>query len=200
MIFSPLNNEMNVLNNNHSAGLSHTNGKPFVAKISLQLSDETWLIDNLKQATRAFSCLVKPINNDKVLCVNIENQLYITAILERDVNNTCDASPNHHVLGVPNSENIQIQANNVNVVAQQKLTLASVGNIEITAKLGKLVVSVKNMLQSIQHSFIHMSSQIISKTEHHNITASKLMKTHARHQILTADKEMKIDAKRINMG
>lgn len=168
----------------------------YPAKITSQFSDEGWLLDDVHQACRAFSCIVKPHVGDQVLYACCAGQNQIVAILNRvEVHNEEPAN-----LSLPEQQSVLFEADSLDFFGKNKLTISSYGNIEINALIGKLMCSARDILQSIQQSFVQISKQVICRTEHLDVSASKLSKSHARHQIITADKEMKVDAERINMG
>ncbi len=168
----------------------------FEAQVTCQLSEESWLLDHIKQSGRAFSCLLKPQMGDQVLYAQSGESCYIIAVLTR----ASERYDNAHNLSLPELQPVMLKAESIVLIGQQKLTLSSLADIEINALLGTIKCNAKNLFQTIQQSFIQISKQFVSRSEHRDISASKLLKSHARHQIISADKEMKIDAERINMG
>lgn len=165
-----------------------------------QLANEQWQLDNGLLAIRAFSCLVKPQPGDEVLYVNSANeQQQILSILTRQnapgtVTNACNN------ISLPANQSFQLQAENVDLLSHNKISLLSAKDIELNAATGNLTLTARHLFQTIQQSLIQICKQIISRAEQVDMTASQLMRTQARHQIITADKEMRIDAERINMG
>ncbi len=166
----------------------------YQAKIISQLSDELWLLDNGKQVNRAFSCLIPPQSGDWVIYTDVGGKAVVTTILSRE---QTDKSAN---ISLPHKQDMQLAAKKLQLTGEHSLELISAGDISINASMGKLLVTVKDMVQQIQHSFIQRCKQLISRMEMMDVEASQMMKSHSRHQMMTADKDIRINAERINMG
>lgn len=166
------------------------------AKVTSQLSNESWLLNNTHPTCRAFSCVIKPIVGDKVLYTSSSDGNHIISILTRAI----EHNERSHDMSLPEQQAILFKAKAIDLFGKKKLTLSSIGDIEVNALLGTLKCHAKNLFQSIQKSLIQTSKQMVSRSEHIDLSSTKLLKTHSRHQIITADREMKIDADRINMG
>lgn len=167
----------------------------FQAKVIKQLGEESWLLDNRKIVQRAFSCLIVPLVGDNVVCVNIDNTCFITALLSRS------GSEQHKVkLSLSKQTELELSAKKLTLAAEQEMELMSAGDLSINAAFGKLVLTTTDMIQQIKQNLIQTCKQLISRMDYSDVQAKEMLKTHSRNQIMTADKDIRVDADRINMG
>ena len=167
----------------------------FQAKITKQLGEETWQLENRKIVQRAFSCLIQPQVGDTVVCVSHDDKTSITAILERT-----ELETNTTKLSLSQDTELELSAKKLSLLAKTEMELTSAGDMSLNSAFGKLFMLSTDLIQQIQHSFIQTCKQFISRTEYTDMQAKEMLKSHSRNQIMTADKDIRVDAERINMG
>ncbi|MFQ3234874.1 MAG: hypothetical protein ACI9C4_000427 [Paraglaciecola sp.] len=160
--------------------------------------DEVWQINNQHLASRAVSCLLEPQLGDQVLYTPTHQGVYILAIIVRSCHfEGKDVTDN---ISVPNGQHLTLSANTVSIVGQQQVSLQSLGDISVNAVLGKVSISARDLLQTVQQTVLQSCQQLFSKAKYEDRNITELSRHHAKHQVITAEKEMKLDAQRINMG
>lgn len=170
-------------------------------------SDGSFVIDQSLPAKQAMSCLVTPEIGDTVLYWNNANQRWILAVLTSvsKVSDEASEKTNNDFqkprsVSLPNQEAMQINGKKLLLNAQQTMQLNSMGNIQLNAVVGKLMLNAKHCVYSIQESLMQMARTLLQRSDYIDQQASKVLKSHAQQQLITAEKDVKIDAQRINMG
>lgn len=174
------------------------------ATIIDQTAQERWLLDNGLKVCRAHSCLVEPAIGDTVIVYEYRQSEILTgcvlAILERAQSLEQELPQQISQLSVPNNKALQINANELMLVGTHQLDLVSNGDASLQAPAGRIIVSAKHLLHSIQDTLVQVCRQMFGRNEQYHMNSEQLNKTHARHQLMTADKDIRVDAQRINMG
>jgi len=170
-------------------------------------NDGSFVIDQSLPAKQAMSCLVTPQIGDTVLYWNDTNQRWILAVLTSasTVGNEAGGKVDNDLqkprsVSLPNQQAMQINGKKLLLNAQQTMQLNSMGNIQINAVVGKLMLNAKHCVYSIQESLIQMARTLLQRSDYIDHQANKVLKSHAQQQLMTAEKDVKIDAERINMG
>lgn len=196
----------------------------------LSVSDKVCEIDlsgTQFSAQVVFSCLVKPIVNDSVLCVfSSDGKYYITAVVERESSQSMTVSfPEDVTLQSPSgsmnfmsSESITMAASKkFNCISDEALHKSKSGVVnydQLTASGSDLQSSYSSM--HIFSNFIHtLSRQVLQKFKNYirhteesdqtkagNMTrqVKGLYSMDSEHTILVSRKETKIDGQHIHMG
>jgi len=163
------------------------------------------------RAKKAFSCLVEPQIDDKVLVCIDNDAVYITAILERQGSASVD-------IVAKNGVNIIVDDGDITLNAQHSInSFASHANIVISevsflTKIATVKSQAISLISSTYQGFIdsvvlrHKSlDKFVDGHEEHQSTSSRrIIKGSDIHQVeesITLVKgQMKIDASQINMG
>jgi hypothetical protein len=178
-------------------------------------------------AQKAVSCLVEPIEEDKVLIAgNEEDGLYVLAVLER-------ASLRETTLRFETDVSLKLQQGRLSVAAQDGISLASAKDIglaspEIDVHTSKAELSAGSLLFSGDFWLGHVSKlrliaarletivERVSQQMKHchrrveqtdslragrlDYLVDKLLSLRGRYSMLTAKEDVKIDGERIHMG
>lgn len=165
-------------------------------RVVRKLNETQWQLENGQTGQRAFSCLTEIQAGDEVLAApGFEQQpSFIVAILCRPINSQKIA------LSGTSQQAIEIRGKQVELSAEEALTLSSAKDITLHAGLGKLMLLARSWVQQVQQTLVDTCKTRIIRSTTADHYASEMNKTHARHQIMTADKEIRVDADRINMG
>jgi Protein of unknown function (DUF3540) len=181
----------------------------------------------IEEALIAFSCIIKPIAGDTVLCSATDTgSIYILGIIERNQNNTATLSFPSDVSFVSETGNVTIVSpkslsltagNTLNGIAEKTFVKSNDGVVDInicTAHGTKLDISYKT-LSIISQFFTTLVNQCIAKMKNYirhteeydqvkagHITRSTdgLYSVDSRHTIMVSKKDTKIDGERIHMG
>lgn len=196
----------------------------------LSVSDKYCQIDlsgTQYSAQIVFSCLVKPIKDDMVLCVlSADGDYYVTAVVEREASQAMTVS-------FPEDVTMQSASGSMKFMSSDSITMAASKNFnclsdEALHKSNTAVVNYDRLtasgsdLQSsyssmrIFSNFIHtMSRQMLQKFKNYirhteesdqtkagNMTrqVKGLYSMDSEHTILVSKKDTKIDGERIHMG
>lgn len=197
---------MNQLNSNNSVTplLTASSGNMKAGEIS-HIEGDYFVIEGSLPAKQALSCLLKPKVGDQVMYWNNADERWILAVLATSDKNTDEEhlevdQHQHRELSIPGNLGMQIQTRQLTVNAHRSIDLNTMGDINLNAVIGKLCLSAKSCVQTIQDSLIQMARHVINRADYIDHQAEKVLKSHASHQLITAEKDVKIDAERINMG
>lgn len=170
-------------------------------------NENGFIIDQSLPASQAMSCLVTPQLGDTVLYWHDNQQRWILAVLKAQQsaenkahNKNINDLNQPRTVSLPNQQAMQISARKLLLNAQHTMQLNSMGNIQLNAVVGKLMLNAKHCVYSIQESLMQIARTLLQRSDYIDHQANKVLKSHAQQQLMTADKDVKIDAKRINMG
>jgi hypothetical protein len=188
----------------------------------------TVLVLGVKYQMRvAFSCLVKPITGDTVLCSHQEfDRNYILSILERTDSQDLKIS-------FPKDATLITESGSLNIVSKENISLISEDNLnciskkvihksndaiidfkELTAKgenvnaVYKKVCIISNLINTMAKNVIQKAQSFIRNTEGlDQVKAGQmtrktegLFSMDSKHTIMVSKKDTKIDGERIHMG
>lgn len=182
------------------------------------------VIENVKQAT---SCLVEPIERDRVLVeAQMDGEMYITTILER----VSEAAP---IIKVQGGLQLRVEGGKLQIQSEEGIDITTLGSLSMTSEkldlradegnvyFSKLSYIGKNLMSQIESisalggimNFIvdtvvqksKTSHRVIEDTEyvrsrHINYQASHNMQMHGKNTMLTAEELVKLDGEQIHMG
>ncbi len=176
-------------------------------------------------ASRAFSCLVRPIVNDKVLLAFSGHEVFVIAIISRD--------SDHTTLDFAGDVELTTKCGKISISANEQIMLSSRGAIHQVSDSNHVVCSTlefqseavslnaatiqSNSKQSFINSdtmtvtgtnFYQKVEQVVrwvSKLETVNINnwiqnIRNTLSSRSKNAVITAESDMKIDAERIHMG
>ncbi len=161
--------------------------------ITSEKGEGCFIIDDVIEAETAFSCLVKPERGDRIVYLKTDNAVYISEILSR----AQESSAKIQIEGV---DELIIKSKKLNLIAGEQLTLKSLKTIDITAFLGVVSLTGKNLVTTVKESIIQNAASHITSVKNYTLNAKNLLRTHGKHHIMTADEEIRMDGERINMG
>ncbi|MCY7293845.1 DUF3540 domain-containing protein [Alteromonas sp. a30] len=164
-------------------------------------------IDHRFSAKKALSCLLNPELGDQVLYYQQGEHSWIVSVLESECdamqaasNEQKNSTTKDRIISINNQAPITLETARFTVNAKDSISMNAAQNIQLTAVLGKLSISARSLIQSVQESCISLAKHWLNRAEYIDQEAEKLLKTHAQHQLMTAEKDVKVDAERINMG
>jgi len=144
---------------------------------------DLWQIDHDYWARPATSLLLTPDIGDQVTFIEASGQYYISQILHRP--------DSKQPLNFHADRDINWQATNFHLTAQENVELVSLNKVSMTCKHGVL---------SMTDTLVAQAEHFVQKAAHLNISAKTLLRLHGKHQLITADEDVRIDGERINMG
>ncbi len=152
-------------------------------------------VDHATRARQAFSCLITPEPGDTVLTARPESakEAFILAILSRP-------QPRQARLALPENEALCLHGKRLSLLGQESVDIASLGELSLSAVLGVLSLTSRNIFQTASESLIQNARNHIGRVHNFAMTAKQLLRLHGRQQIITADQDVRIDGERINMG
>jgi len=192
-------------------------------------SQEKFIIkadSGIYSANRAFSCLLMPQAGDKVMCVFLDKQYYILAIIERPNEQSMELSfPSDVILmsrngqfnihsnkavGINSSENIDLSSQQLNVVAEKSLfninSIIAVakqysGHVQAMQVISKSIETVADRSIS-SFKFALKNVEGLDQTKAGDVISSikNLFSLRSRQAAILAKKDIKVDAQRIHMG
>ena len=172
-----------------------------LAMVCNQAGDENWMLDNGQIVQRAFSCLVSPVPGDQVLYFECDNSELSRGIIISIVTRSYTEQRSERCqVGLPFNQALDIGAEQLSLTARKQLDLSSQGDANVHVPTGRLTLSARHLLHSIQDTLIQVCRQMLGRNEQCHMTSEQLNQVHARHHLMTADKDIRVDAERINMG
>jgi hypothetical protein len=179
-------------------------------------------------ARRAFSCLVEPVEGDRVLvAVEASGRAYVLAVLART------AASAKTTLRVEGDLEIQAPLGSCSIAAQEGVRIASPGEVSLTSGelsvntlRGKIVMEklafvgqwmqgeigkLKVLAESVDSVVTRVSERVsrsyrtvdeIDQVKAHQIdyTAKEQIRMHAKNTIVTSDNLVKVDGDQIHFG
>lgn len=139
--------------------------------------------DVQRSATSAEGLLVQAEVGDTVLCVEIDNALFITQVIQR--------APSSTPLVMSSSRPIEYVAPVLRFKAFKEMELLSAN---------KLTLSAADMVLGASRTFVQQARNMIQHAKNYSVTAKDLMRLNGRQQVIIAEDDIRMDAKRINMG
>jgi len=163
------------------------------------------------RAKKAFSCLVEPLKDDKVLVCMDGDAVYITAILERQGNSSVDIVAKNGVNIIAEDGDITLNTqHSVNSFASRANIVVS--EVSFLTKIATIKSQAINLVSSTYQGFIDnvvlrhksLNKFVDGHEEHQSKSSRRVIKGSDIHQVeesITLVKgQMKIDASQINMG
>ncbi len=185
-------------------------------------------IDGLHQTARlAFSCLVRPQADDRVLCArDADGAYFILAIIERP-------GAQHMTLGFPADVTLEAENGAVRMMTGESMTLAAADRItclsdrvvhrgreaviaydEITAKgtrvqaAFKTISVISDLVNTMARQLIERVKNYVRRTEDYDqVNAGQMTRKvdglyamDSKHTVMVSKKDTKIDGERIHMG
>ena len=179
------------------------------------------------KARIVFSCLVRPVENDTVLCVlSSEGQYYVTAVAEREDSQSMTVSFPENVtvqtlegsMQFLSSESVTIAASeNLNCVSDQvnhqsntafvKYDRTTASGSELKASFSAIQV-FSDLIYTLSKQMLQRFNSYIRRTEQSDQVKSGNMTRHVKglytmdseHTVLVSKKDTKIDGERIHLG
>ena len=178
-------------------------------------------------ARRAFSCLIEPRREDKVLvCVCDDSEVYIMAILERSGELNCECRlPGDLTIALPEgalhlaagkgidaacAESIEAVAPRIKLSGDQgeiyfnrlyywgRLVQAVAERIKSTAQVVESAVG--RLSQTVQTSYRTIKEAEHVKADSLYTTVRRLFSLRGKYTVITAKEDVKIDGRHIHMG
>jgi hypothetical protein len=151
-----------------------------------------WLLSNGRRAMTAASCLLTPASGDRVICVGNHEEIFITAIVQRQ---STEPMTLGHV-----GQALQLHASHLNVVASQHVFIGAAGDCDIQSAQGNVSIRCCDFVTQVSATWIQSANHCIAKFGDWTTNVQHLIRTHGKRQLLTAEKEFKVDADVIHMG
>ncbi len=153
--------------------------KPADGCLGYQLS----LNQKTRQAIAAEGLLVCPEIGDLVLCVEVNDCLFVSQVLRRKQSSAS--------LIVQSSRPIEWVAPVLRFKALQEMELLSAN---------KLTLSACDVVVGACQTLVQQARTFIQNAKNYSLTTKGLMRLNGRQQLIVAEEDLRMDAKRINMG
>ena len=144
-------------------------------------------------ARRAVSCLVEPQVGDEVLCCRDASGSNLVAVLARNSGSGVEISS-------PGEGDIQLRASKFSLRSTKDIELRGFGDVLIEAPLGKLVMNVEDLFQTVRKNLVQLGKNMITKTTNWHFRAEGTVLSDSENHVITAKRDLRMDAERINMG
>ncbi|KGI78444.1 hypothetical protein LF63_0108110 [Oleiagrimonas soli] len=164
------------------------------AVIHSSLDDGLWLMQDGRSARQAVSCLITPQAGDEVLLVRTaEGRYHVLHVLDR-------VEREQVVMTVPGAQRLTIRQPDVDVSAEQTISMRAADGVDITAARGSLSLNARNVFTSAAESLVQTAYHYVGQVEHFLVSARQLLRIDSEQALVTARQDAKIDAERVSLG
>ena len=161
-------------------------------KISLEIEENRYRLEDGRRARQAFSCLIEPQAGDEVLVFDGEES-FVVAVLARP-------QAGEAVLTVPGARALSIRQPRIALDAVEHAALRSGRDLELTAATGTLALNARDLFTTVAGSLVENVRHYVGRVEQYLLEARGLLRLHGEQALVTAEKDVKVDAERISMG
>ena len=161
-------------------------------RISAELDEGLFRLEDGRCARQALSCLVAPAAADVVLVYEGE-ETFLLSVLARP-------RLGEARLGVPRASALSICQARVEVNATEHVALRSGRDLELTAAGGTLALNARDLFTTVAGSLVENVRDYVGRFAQHLMETKGLMRAHSAQALMTAEKEYKVDAERISLG
>lgn len=166
------------------------------ARIAAVLGEGRFLLDNGRCAEQALCCLLTPQQEDLVCVVEAGTAVFVSAVLRRPGGE----APLAVELHVPGAASVHLRQSRVEVEAFDGIALRAAREIELTAAVGAVRISARDLLATAIESAVTSAGCHLVRAGEYLLDASRLLRLRGGHTQITADGDMRVDGERITMG